>query len=323
MTAGERPRLSAIVDAGRELSQKPYLADKHCDFRAASELVCWCGSGTWRLYLRGRRFSVLKCSGCLGYRIDPPPISSPQESEDFYTNYYRTVATEVAAIEKSTSSKTAGFWRVAERAPDLLQVRRTVLDIGCGDGHLCAELKASGWPSVIGIDVSRTRVARARQLYPDLTFFDRPLTAIGLEKSSLNLIVMEAVIEHLPQPIETLAEFRDFLAPGGQIVLTTPNMDSGEFRFLRKRWTSMLAPHAHIFLFSPASIRALLSQAGFTPETTGSYTTPLYTPLDYLKRLGRGDLKGTIWRVHQDLGVVYGRLLQSSSMLFAVGRKQQ
>jgi SAM-dependent methyltransferase len=174
---------------------------------------------------------------------------------------------------------------------------------------------------VAGVDVSQSRIERAKSLYPHLTFFDRPLAETGLGKSSLDLIVMDAVIEHLPLPLETLREFLDFLVPGGRIVLTTPNMDSGEFRLLRKRWTSMLAPHAHIFLFSPASIQRLVSEAGFIPERTGNYHSPLYTPIEYLKRIGRGDVKGTLWRAHQELGSLYGRLIDAGHMLFAVGRK--
>src|SRR6185295_6967154 len=104
--------------------------------------------------------------------------------------------------------------------------------------------------SVAGIEVSKTRVARARRVYPELMFFDQALPATAIKKRSVDLIVMEAVIEHLPRPLETLQELREFLTPAGRIVLTTPNMDSGEFRFLGKRWTPMLAPHAHIFLFS-------------------------------------------------------------------------
>jgi 2-polyprenyl-3-methyl-5-hydroxy-6-metoxy-1,4-benzoquinol methylase len=273
--------------------------------------------------VKGRRFNVLQCSGCHGYRIDPPPIQSPQQSEEFYTRYYRTVGTDAVAIEVPSNSKGAGFWRVAERFEALRDVRQRAVDIGCGDGHLCAELRAHGWPTVLGIDVSQTRIARARRLYPHLTFFDRPLAATGIEKQSLDLIIMEAVIEHLPRPLEVIEELREFLTPGGRLVLTTPNMDSGEFRFLGKRWTGMLAPHAHIFLFSHASIRQLLSEGGLTPELAGNYHTPLYTPLDYMKRLGRGDVKGTIWRAHQDVGAMYGRLIHSSSMLCAVGRNSQ
>jgi len=218
-------------------------------------------------------------------------------------------------------SRSAAFWKVAERFDALCRVKRGAVDIGCGDGHLCAELHAHGWPFVAGIDVSETRIERAKRLYPHLTFFDRPLAETGLGKSSLDLIVMDAVIEHLPLPLETLREFLEFLAPGGRIVLTTPNMDSGEFRLLRKRWTSMLAPHAHIFLFSPASIQRLVSEAGFISECTGNYHSPLYTPIEYLKRIARGDVKGALWRAHQELGSLYGRLIDAGHMLFAVARK--
>jgi SAM-dependent methyltransferase len=294
----------------------------HIKAVAISVFDCWCGSGTWQARIAARRFAVLKCSNCGVHRIDPVPLQSSEESESFYTKYYRKVGTGVRPIQTPSKSRLAGFWRVADKYEPLYQVGRRVVDIGCGDGHLCAELSGQGWPSVVGVDISKTRVARARELYPNLTFFDTPLAKV-CEKQSLDLIVMEALIEHLLRPMETMREYYEFLAPGGRIVLTTPNMDSGEFRFLGKRWTSMLAPHAHIFLFSPASIRRLLSEAGFNVEAVGNYHTPLYRPIDYVKRMARGDLKGTLWRAHQDLGVVYGRMIGSSSMLFAVGRKPQ
>jgi 2-polyprenyl-3-methyl-5-hydroxy-6-metoxy-1,4-benzoquinol methylase len=286
-------------------------------------LPCWCGSGGWSTRVRARRFGVLECSGCGGYRIDPPPLCSGGGSAEFYTEYYRTVGTEAVAIQTPATSRSAGFWKVAERFEAVGEVRQRVVDIGCGDGHLCAELKAEGWPFVAGFEVSQTRIGRARKLYPDLTFFDQTLAESGLEKQSLDLIVMEAVIEHLPEPVELLGEFLDFLSPGGRVVLTTPNMDSGAFRLLGRRWTGMLAPHAHIFLFSPSSIQRLLKEAGFVAECAGSYHTPMYGPLDYLRRLARGDLKGTVWRAHQELGSMYGRLIHAGPMLFAVGRKPQ
>jgi SAM-dependent methyltransferase len=286
-------------------------------------LPCWCRAGEWRAHTYGRGFVVLACSGCGGFRIDPPPLQAPEQSERFYTDYYRTVGTDATPTAALPGARGAGFWRVAEQFPALTTVARRAVDVGCGDGHLCAELHAEGWPFVAGIEISRTRAERARRLYPELTFFDQPLPATPLEKNSLDLIVMEAVIEHLPTPLEILREFYEYLAPGGRIVLTTPNMDSGEFRFLRKRWTSMLAPHAHIFLFSPASFQRLLTDAGFSVEKIGSYHTPLFTPLQYLKRLGRGDLKGSLWRAHQDLGTVYGHCTRAGAMLFGIGKKPE
>jgi hypothetical protein len=49
-------------------------------------------------------------------------------------------------------------------------------------------------------------------------------------------------------------------------------MASGDFRFLGGRWTGMLAPHAHLFLFDPESITRLLTQAGLEPMEVGSHS---------------------------------------------------
>jgi SAM-dependent methyltransferase len=132
---------------------------------------------------------------------------------------------------------------------------------------------------------------------------------------------MDAVVEHFTDPVASLRDIARYLAPGGRLVLTTPNMDSGSYRFLKGRWTSMLCPHGHVFLYGHRGIAGLIQAAGLELERTGSYHYPLYTPLDYLKRLGRGDLKGAAWRAHQDLGLVYDRLLGEGSVLFAVARR--
>ncbi|MBL8291802.1 MAG: class I SAM-dependent methyltransferase [Bryobacterales bacterium] len=213
------------------------------------------------------------------------------------------------------------MWKVAEQVPLLNQVRNTAIDIGSGEGHLCAELAGRGWSSVAGFDISRSRVSRARRLYPHLQFYDVPLSASGIATGSVDLVVMEAVIEHLPAPLAFLCEIMPYLAPGGVLLLTTPNMDSGHFRLLGRRWTGMLAPHAHIFLFSPRSITLLFKRTGLTNVQTGSYHTPMYTPTQYLKRLAHGDVTGTLWRAHQEVGGIYGRLINRGPMLYAVGQK--
>ena len=284
-------------------------------------LRCWCGRNDWIVCFRAPRFGVLRCPGCGTYRTDPPPLNTASESEEFYTGYYQSVGTDARPVEDPATSRSAGFWKVADQAPVLQVVRRSVADIGCGDGHFCAELQGRGWPSVTGVDISHSRVARARKLYPSVRFHDGTLRDAGVARGSLDLIVMEAVIEHLPDPVGFLEEVKASLVPGGLLVMTTPNMDSGHFRFLGKRWTGMLAPHAHIFLFSPLSIARLVERAGLRTYQTGSYHTPIYTLVEYAKRLGRGDVKGTIWRAHQEIGGLYGRLINSGPMLYVVAEK--
>ena len=107
---------------------------------------------------------------------------------------------------------------------------------------------------------------------------------------------MEAVIEHLPNPLKQMREIASFLKPGGLFVLTTPNMDSGNFKLLRSFWTPALAPHVHLFLFGSNSIKALLSQVGLEPVRIGSLQAENYTLADYARRALSGDIKGVAWR---------------------------
>jgi SAM-dependent methyltransferase len=288
---------------------------------SVASLPCWCGRGTWSLCFRTPRFGLLRCSACGTYQTDPPPLRGNDDSTHFYTDYYSKPQVAVELAQQALPSRDAWFWRVAEKVPQLTKVRHSVADVGSGDGHFCAELHAAGWPNVTGIEISRPRVARARQLYPEIPFYDCPVGETPIPEQSLDLMVMDSVIEHLPDPVKMVRDLRRFLKPGGTIVLLTPNMESGHFRFLRRRWTGMLAPHVHIFLFTGPALSQLLAQEGFTVSSYGSLHMPVYSPIAYLRRLASGDVKGTLWRAHQEIGGLYGRAIGAGPMLYVVASR--
>jgi SAM-dependent methyltransferase len=254
--------------------------------------------------------------GC--YRIDPPPINHADEAATFYSSYYeRPRSTSAGAPSTARSSR---FWRVVRREPSLEVFGERVADVGCGEGDLCHELRSAGWRGVIGLDVSRARIERARKRYPEGEFYDRPIDETGVEPSSFDLIIMDNVIEHLPDPVAMLQTLRCYLKPQGRIVVITPNMKSGNFRLLGRRWTVELAPHAHIYLFTPRSMGVLLSNAGFLVDSVGSFHLPVYSPLAWTARLLSSDVKGALWRGMQELGGLYGRVIGDGPMLYAVAR---
>jgi 2-polyprenyl-3-methyl-5-hydroxy-6-metoxy-1,4-benzoquinol methylase len=285
---------------------------------AVSDFPCWCGRGDWRVRFRTPRFGLVRCIGCGCYRIDPPPLESEEQSSDFYTEYYagRTGEGEAESLETRLSR----YWGVVRQVAALSHVGQTAVDIGCGDGRLCAELRAAGWPDVTGLDVSSTRIARARHLYPEIRFEDRPLEATDIARGSVDLAVMDNVIEHLPDPRRTVGGIRGYLSGSGRLVLITPNMESGHFSLLGRRWTPELAPHAHIFLFTADSLRELLQQAGYEVEAVGSFHLSFYPLGAWLSRLASGDVRGSVWRAVQEMGGLYGRLKGAGEMLYAVAR---
>src|SRR5256885_2469346 len=207
-------------------------------------LVCWCGASGWRAVFRTPRFGLVRCQSCGSYRIDPPPIANEAEAAAFYTDYYaRPEGRDAPRPAVSPLARGSRFWRVAEQVAELNRIGQVALDVGCGEGRLCGELRRAGWPVVVGVDVSRTRISRARQSHPDVVFSDRPVAELGLAPRSVDLIVMDNVVEHLTEPASLIAQLRRYLAPHGLLVVITPNMRSGNFRSLGRRWTPELAPH--------------------------------------------------------------------------------
>jgi len=97
---------------------------------------------------------------------------------------------------------------------------KTVLEIGCGEGHL-ASMIAAGGGHVSGIDYSDTAIEKAMQLY------DRPVFASVHYKdySGLyNTLIMQGVLEHLDKPFEELKWMKDnLLDPSkGTIITSSP-----------------------------------------------------------------------------------------------------
>jgi SAM-dependent methyltransferase len=108
-------------------------------------------------------------------------------------------------------------------------------------------LKRWGWHEVIGFEISGSRAARTKALYPEVKIIHGLPDSSNLVTNSLDLAIMEAVIEHIPEPVAALNNLRKFLKKEGLIAMTTPNLESGHFKILKHRWTSMLSFHSHVY----------------------------------------------------------------------------
>lgn len=134
-----------------------------------------------------------------------------------------------------------------------------VIDVGCGNGYFLFRLKQLGW-EVLGIepDPAAAEIARKR----GIRVASRPLEKAGLSDNWADAITMNHVIEHLYEPVSVLRECRRILKKGGKLILFTPNILSlGHDKFGRS-WIA-LDPPRHLQIFSPSTVRLLLSAAGF------------------------------------------------------------
>ena len=104
-------------------------------------------------------------------------------------------------------------------------LNKRVLDAGSGEGYGSAML-ASVAASVQALDYSPEAIAHARGAYActNLRFDEADLSALSGFVGPFDLIVCFEVIEHLVDHSYLLGELARRLAPGGTLLLSTPNL---------------------------------------------------------------------------------------------------
>jgi len=110
--------------------------------------------------------------------------------------------------------------RAAYRFAESLARGGCAIDLGCGTGYGTAELASAGW-RVVGMD----RVAPAARARSSSARFVRgDLEQLPFAARSFDTVTSFQVIEHLADPRAYLAQIARVLAPGGVLLLSTPNL---------------------------------------------------------------------------------------------------
>jgi ubiquinone/menaquinone biosynthesis C-methylase UbiE len=87
-----------------------------------------------------------------------------------------------------------------------------ILDVGCGQNKT---------PGTIGIDrrvSDKVDLNRQRDISHNLCEFPWPVA-----DNSIDLVICQHVIEHLPDTVKTLEEFNRIVRPGGKVFIETPH----------------------------------------------------------------------------------------------------
>lgn len=146
-----------------------------------------------------------------------------------------------------------------------------VMDIGAGNGSLCADIAGQGL-QVVGVEYDRQGVAIARASHPEIPFYhlgvqDSPAAMLE-EQGLFDAVVSTEVIEHLYAP-HLLPQFAaSVLRQRGYLILTTPY--HGYLKNLAlsvaNKWDdhhTALWHGGHVKFWSRATLTQLLQENGF------------------------------------------------------------
>jgi 2-polyprenyl-3-methyl-5-hydroxy-6-metoxy-1,4-benzoquinol methylase len=147
-----------------------------------------------------------------------------------------------------------------------------VLDIGCGSGALGASLKACGASFVAGIEVQPAAAARARERLDALVEGDVLSVDVPFGHGDFDYVVFADVLEHLTDPETAIRRYLPFLAKGGRVIISVPNIRFYTVlaRLLLDRWAYTehgIRDRTHLRVFTRRSLIALHSAVSLEIET--------------------------------------------------------
>jgi 2-polyprenyl-3-methyl-5-hydroxy-6-metoxy-1,4-benzoquinol methylase len=234
-----------------------------------------CGTAGAEHLFRAKGYDLVRCTGCgLAYIANPPGAEELKVLYSAGASYH-------AALCDPSSETFATQDRIAVR--HLAETLRgakggRLLDVGCSIGQFAARAKAAGFAAT-GLEMNESSADFARGHY-GLEVAEGTIHEAPQEAGSLDVLTMFDVIEHVPDPLGDLRKAYDLLAPGGKIVLSTPNID-GLFPKLSLPLAKKLdywphpEPPYHLYQFSAKTLGAMLKKAGFAVSETRHFAIDL------------------------------------------------
>ncbi len=139
-----------------------------------------------------------------------------------------------------------------------------LLDYGCGWGDFLEAAQSPG-VSGYGVEQDRIKIAWARERGLEIHEDEQAVASAG----SYDVIHAHQVLEHVPDPRETVHAFCRWLKPGGLLFVSVPMNSEGMREAVRnyhngQALSKNVNPWEHLNYFTPKSLAALLLERGFT-----------------------------------------------------------
>lgn len=225
------------------------------------------------------KFNYLYCSKCECLSL----VNSPKDMSQYYPNEYYSYNVKNSQfkkfkffkniINKSAMKAKLGYGNVFENIlykfksisfnwllSNMVNLKSKILDVGCGNGFLIAEMNDYGFKDLTGIDPFLSKLATTDKSPRLLS-----TALVDFQENNFDMIMYHHSFEHLQFPNLELVNLHAKLKDDGILLIRVPVCDSFAFRTYKQNWVQLDAPR-HYFLFSEKSMRHLAEKSGFKVE---------------------------------------------------------
>ncbi len=176
-------------------------------------------------HLLNHDYKIQECANCNFYFIEPEIDLTQQAWQHLYEDNYFADSLNNAWLRKLREKERKQRLKLIEGK--LKCEKAKFLDMGCGEGDVLKEAIAHGFEAY-GVDIAHN----LSQENSGINFFKGNIFEAKFPDAFFSVIYMDSVLEHVLNPMETLAELRRILKPGGVLLVIVPNEDSFENSFI-------------------------------------------------------------------------------------------
>lgn len=230
--------------------------------------ACWCGNGVLVPYSEQYQLCP-RCKTLVALGAPARQLTQVRDEEsDLYgLNYFVARAKGLGhpdLFERAhlDLSERAVYWlkTLLRRRPPPART----LELGCANGAFVALCASAGYDAT-GLDLSPALTAHVQQIFA-VPVITGPLEEQQLPSASVDVVVMMDVLEHLGDPLTTVAEIARVLKPDGLLLAQTPCFDPDlSYQDLQRRkapFLVMMDQRDHLTLLSRASAAELMERVG-------------------------------------------------------------
>ncbi len=229
------------------------LTPAYCPVCKQKNISTWSVAKDYEYFSVEEEFTYYGCGDCGTIFIHPVPVN--QLKKIYPSNYYSFTNKSKNIVVKLKEWLDKRFFKKILKKIPVSEI--SVLDIGGGTGWMPDVLKKTddriNFTQIVDIDEKAKNIAEGN----GHSYFEGTIETFNNDKK-FHLILMLNLIEHVADPVSVLQKAQALLAPGGIIVIKTPNTDSWDARLYKKSYWGGLHCPRHWVIFSEKSFRLLL-----------------------------------------------------------------
>jgi 2-polyprenyl-3-methyl-5-hydroxy-6-metoxy-1,4-benzoquinol methylase len=184
-------------------------------------------------------YRIVQCRNCSYYFVNPAISLKQDEWKVLYeSDYFGKAQKTLWQVELNKKE-------MKERI-DLIMANLGIdkgrfLDMGCGEGYMLKEAAVSGFEPY-GVDIAYNLLPKYAERYH---FTRGSIFEANFPDNYFSVVYMDSVLEHVPNPVETLSELKRILKPGGIMLVIVPNEDSTMNAMTKFMYYATLQPHKY------------------------------------------------------------------------------